>query len=207
MRHWEIENKVASQTETSHDQFAIKSKVLVERLQDRSCHLVATLEIEISRAKRYDRPLSMLSIASGSNQGAAAASAGFRQLSLEKRLRKIAPSILRTPDFWGRIDRLGFVIVLPETDAAGAEKTVQRMVATEPFQQMLAESNGRGVMSLGAAQLTDEIDSIDAFVKAAQANVVWCSEAEAAAASAASEPVADTPASDAPEETPANEPA
>ena len=142
-------------------------------MQDRSCHLIAALEIEIMRAQRYARPLSLISLESRSQRGGTSDGAGFRQLNLEKRLRRIAPIILRIPDFWGRIERLGFVIALPETDAKGAAGAIQRMIATEPFQQMLKEEAGRNLLVLGAAELSEEIRSVSDFVLAAQARPAW----------------------------------
>lgn len=153
----------------------ISSRANIERFQDRSCHLIASLEIEMSRSRRYDRPLSLLSIAARSLRGGAADSQSFRQLSLEKRLRKLAPDLLRLPDFWGRIERLGFIMVLPETPLSGAEGAIRRMVESEPFQQMLQDEAGRADVALGAAEMDAEIMTVADLVEKAKANPVWSS--------------------------------
>lgn len=153
----------------------ISSRANIARFQDRSCHLIASLEIEMSRARRYERPLSLLSIEVRSLRGAASDSKSFRQLSLEKRLRKLAPTFLRLPDFWGRIERLGFVMVLPETPVAGAEGAVRRLVEHELFQLTLTEEAGRADIRFGAAEMDDQIMSVDDFVRKAQTNLIWSS--------------------------------
>lgn len=159
------------------DFWIVTSRANIEHLQDRSCHLVAALDIELLRAKRYGRPLSVITLSAQSRRGVGSDSKDLRQLNLEKRMRRIAPRILRLPDFWGRIDRLGFLIALPETRLAGAQGAIDRMVTVEGFQQMVAELSGRSFVAMGVAEFGPDIKTIDAFVSAAKRNVVWTSAA------------------------------
>lgn len=168
---------MTSDDESRNDFWAVSSRSNIEHFQDRSCHLVASLDIELLRAKRYGRPFSLVTLSALSSRGGGAHGKDLRQLNLEKRMRRIAPKILRLPDFWGRIDRLGFLIALPETRLAGAQGAIDRMVTVEGFQQMVAEFSGRSFVALGAAEFGPDIKTIDAFVTAAKRNVVWTSAA------------------------------
>ena len=166
-------------TETDQEAgITISSRANIDRFQDRSSHLVASLEVEMIRARRYGRPLSMLSLTIMSSRGGRCDGRSFKQLNLEKRMRKLAPVILRSPDFWGRIDRHGFLIILTETDEAGADAAVRRLVASEPFQQLLQEESGRNEVMLFAAQMGEDVVRLDAFVEAVRAREVWSTNPE-----------------------------
>ena len=156
---------------------AISSRANIESFQDRSSHLVACLEIEMIRARRYGRPLSLVNLTTASQRVGRCDGKGFRQLNMEKRMRKLAPVILRLPDFWGRIERYGFLIVLTETDEAGADAAIARLVESAPFQEMLQEERGRNSFALHAAEMGKGVSTLKAFVQAARARQVWCSEA------------------------------
>lgn len=166
------------------NEIAVRSKPRVEQFQDRSSHLVASLEIEMFRARRYDRPLSIVcfNVSAARENGA-----GFLPINVEKRLRRLGPKMLRMPDFWGRVDRLGFLIVLPETPVSGAQAFVRRLVTVASFAQLLDEERKRTNIALGAAGFEDGIDSVDDFVAAASANIVW----PASAGDASDEPSED----------------
>lgn len=161
---------------------AISSRANIERFQDRSSHLVASLEIEMIRARRYDRPLSLVNLTTLSQRLGKCDGKKYRQLNMEKRMRKLAPVILRLPDFWGRIDRHGFLIVLTETDQDGADAAVMRLVASDPFQQLLREESGAHDVFLSGAQMDDSVDTLDAFVAAARSREIWSTVAQAAIA-------------------------
>lgn len=155
---------------------AVTSRANIERFQDRSSHLVASLEVEMIRARRYDRPLSILILTTASHRGGKCDGRGFRQLNMEKRMRRLAPVILRQPDFWGRIERYGFLIVLTETDLAGADGAARRMVASEPFQQLLRDERGRNAFVLSTAQMDAGTSSLEELAAAAAKHVVWSTE-------------------------------
>ena len=155
---------------------AISNPANIERFQDRSSHLVASLEIEMIRARRYGRPLSLINLSTQSHREGLCDGKGYRQLNMEKRMRKLAPVILRLPDFWGRIDRHGFLIVLTETDEAGADAAIRRLVESDPFQQLLREESGRHDVLLSTAQMSRRVASLDDFVDDARARLVWSSK-------------------------------
>ena len=162
-------------------QIVVSSRANIERLQDRAAQLVASLEVEMLRARRYERPLSMASVDLTSARGGGVDGAGFRQLNLESKLRVMAPKILRAPDFWGRIERLGFVIVLPETELSGAQATIDRFTQSPAFLRLQKDVAGRSAVKIGVAQFDQEISAIDGFVAKARANIVWRGGAEDAA--------------------------
>jgi len=90
--------------------------------------LLDRLAGEIDRAKRYSRNLGtvLLSVenfrALGEQVGADAANQVLRRIAMS------ANSGFRTPDFCGRLDESQFLLVLPETDAAGTSTARDRLI-------------------------------------------------------------------------------
>lgn len=158
----------------------VTSQSNIERFQDRSSHLVASLEVEMIRARRYGRPLGLINLLSADRRSPEGSARGYRQLNLEKRMRRLAPVILRQPDFWGRIERYGFLIVLTDTDEAGVDAAIRRLVAADPFEAMLREAAGRSTFSLHGAQLASDVVTLAEFIRRTQARRVWSSDASGA---------------------------
>lgn len=155
----------------------------IAKFQDRSGHFIASLEIEMFRAQRYARPLSVISVeavAVGRHRNDDA-ELPHRRLYLDRRLRQAAPEILRMPDFWGRHESGPFLFVLPETELPGAAAVAGRIAATSAFQAMLEQDNGRSLITLGAAQYADATPTSGDLLAAAQSNPVWRSDAMRAA--------------------------
>lgn len=157
-----------------YDGIEINSAANLERIQNRSGHTIAFLELEMMRARRYQSPLSLVAIFSGAQRDTQAFQ--FRQANIERRLTKIAPRLLRYSDFWGRVDRTGFVVVLTETALAGADDMVRRLADEDEFQQILREEMRREATLLGRAEFTPDITSAKLFLEAARSAVLWRSD-------------------------------
>lgn len=157
-----------------YDGIEINSAANLERIQNRSGQTIAFLELEMMRARRYQSALSVVAIFSAAPRDTQAFQ--FRQANIERRLTKIAPRLLRYSDFWGRVDRTGFVIVLTETALDGADDMVRRLVDEDEFQQILREEMRRDATLLGCAEFAPEITSAKLFLEAARAAVVWRSD-------------------------------
>lgn len=153
------------------------SRSNILKFQDRSGQFVASLETELFRAHRYERPLSMISLNVLGTEGAERQTTSARQLYFENKLRRFASDLLRMPDFWGRVDRETFAIVFPETPLIGATRAVERLVESRPFVQLVASGGWR--VHAGAAESAKDIISVETFVAAAKANTVWRSEGDA----------------------------
>ncbi|MEL6318735.1 MAG: hypothetical protein AAFR16_13975 [Pseudomonadota bacterium] len=172
-----MEHLAADSQRDAESGVVVTSQANIERFQDRSSHLIASLEVEMIRARRYGRPLGLINLVGADTRGPAAGGRStHRQLNLEKRMRRLAPVILRQPDFWGRIDRYGFLIVLTDTDQTGVDAAIGRMVASEPFEALLCEAQGRSVFALHGAQLEPDVETLGAFVRRTQARRVWSSD-------------------------------
>lgn len=160
------------------------SPAKIANFQDRSGYFIASLEIEMFRAARYERPLSVVAVVvePWDARSAEADDLPHRRLYLDRRLRQAAPSILRMPDFWGRAESGPFLLVLPETPLDGAVAVATRLSETRPFQAMVTQDNGRSRILLGAAAFSDATPTIVALIDAARDRPVWRPEAARAEA-------------------------
>ncbi len=149
----------------------VASRGNILKFQDRSGQFVASLETEMFRAQRYQRPLSLISVNVLGADRTSREGVASRQLYFDNKLRRFASDLLRMPDFWGRVDRETFAFVLPETPLDGARKTVERLAQAAPFAQLV--SPGAWRILIGAAECPASIDSVELFVAEAKANTIW----------------------------------
>lgn len=91
--------------------------------------IVFELQREMIRANRYQRPLSVVLFGTEVNDGAARNTAMGRRTQLLRRVQARAGAVLRQTDHFGRLDEAAVLVVLPETDAMGAEIVAQRLLA------------------------------------------------------------------------------
>ncbi|MEL6980027.1 MAG: hypothetical protein AAGM38_15280 [Pseudomonadota bacterium] len=157
------------------DGVEIRSMQKIRATQDRSGQFTASLDVEMCRAKRYGRPLSILAFGLSHQKGEADEAVIYRYLSLEKGLRRAAPDLLRIPDFWGKFDRQTIVFVFPETDRKGVDLAAERVVKSKEFAKYFANDIYRSDIFVGSAEIGDEIISAAGFVDQARGNVVWTS--------------------------------
>ncbi len=137
---------------------------------DKAGAFMIALELEMMRARRFGRQLSVVSILANARTGDPTLATQLTS-NIERRLRKVAPNLFRALDFWGRAPKGGFIVALPETGKAGAEAAVDRIVATDPFSDFIDSVRGPIKILLGFAELSDAHvtphDLIEAAVKAA----------------------------------------
>lgn len=156
------------------DDIVPTSRGNIAKFQDRNGVFIASLETEMFRARRYKRPLSIICMNVLPITKASASANQSRQLYFENKLRRFAGSVLRVPDFWGRVDRESFVIVCPETPREGIERAAERLRSTAEFRSLITKD--RWKICIGVAEFTEETKGVEDFVAAAQATVVWVSE-------------------------------
>ncbi len=162
------------------------SKKNVERFQDRSGALVASLEIELYRSKRYGRPFSIVIFMLERAQDDLNVAMSRRSSFLDKRIRVTVPPLLRIPDFWGRLDAETFLVALPETEADGAAGFATRVWSDPNFQRRLPDESNKFALSIGVASFSGTIKNVDALVTSARGTKVW-RQAEAPGGASASE--------------------
>ncbi|MFN7133085.1 MAG: response regulator [Myxococcales bacterium] len=108
-----------------HELAALKSP---DQSEDTFAQLKAGLEYEMTRARRYGRPLSAL-VTSIDDFGILREQLGAAECDRVTTavLQKLRDG-LRTPDRIYRLDHETFVALLPETDSAGASRAAERLV-------------------------------------------------------------------------------
>lgn len=130
-------------------------------------YLMESLEREIPRARRHDRPLSLIMFDIDL----------FKQINdnfghlagdyVLKELATIVKTRLRPDDMLGRYGGEEFMIVLPETPLAGGHKIAEELRQLSEEHRFAFEAEEiRVTISLGISQLQDSMDVL-AFVKAA----------------------------------------
>lgn len=132
--------------------------------------LKPALEREMARAGRYDRPLSVIAIVAKVQNADASLAAQLSQ-HIERRLNAVAPDVFRTVDFWGRAPKGGFIVVLPETDKAGARGAVARLTQADILSGLADTVRGPLRMFVSHVEYADvhctPQDLIDAAIEAA----------------------------------------
>jgi diguanylate cyclase (GGDEF)-like protein len=128
--------------------------------------------VEVARARRYSQPLSLLLVAPDN----------FRDISVlhgedfaNEWLRTIAGVCRqesRTTDVLGRVGGEEFAVLLPSTELSGGlvlaeriRERMQRHVFTGDVQSV------RCTLSVGVAEVTDDITSVDALIASASTAV------------------------------------
>jgi diguanylate cyclase (GGDEF)-like protein len=125
-------------------------------------HMIEQLDREFSRARRYQRPLSLLYL---DLDGFKAINDHFGHLFGDEVLSSAAVSmrsVLRSTDLLARIGGDEFAVLLPETDlkgAVGVAKKLRRSLLA--LSDQLGSSVPRLTFSAGVAQLLPEDGSID----------------------------------------------
>lgn len=139
-------------------------------------HLLAMGEQEFSRARRYQRPLSVLMLdidrfkQINDNYGHAMGDEALKAIA-----RAIADS-LRKGDCLGRFGGEEFVVFLPETDLAAAMKIGDRIRLTIAEISFFSDENSWQITaSIGVAAYTFQDETIDDLIKRAD-KALYCAK-------------------------------
>jgi len=128
------------------------------------------LQKEISRAKRFNHPLSLvlMDIDHFKNYNDQLGHPSGDQLL--KRLAKVMTDTVRRSDFVARYGGEEFGIILPEIHETGAQQfseRLRRIVNTHPFKNRRVQPAGRITVSLGAASFPKDAQRVEDLVKKA----------------------------------------
>ena len=119
----------------------------MRRLKKKGGDFARCLSVELERALRYDRPLSLLIVRAERATRAHAALWDTQRRILFIELQERALHILRTPEFFAQVSERDFAVCLPETGAAGAAAVADKFQADERI-QALSRRIGQGVAAL-----------------------------------------------------------
>jgi len=130
-------------------------------------YLLETLEREIPRGRRHDRPLTLVMFDIDHFKHINDTYGHLAGDYVLKEMAQLVKNRLRPDDIIGRYGGEEFAIVLPETDLEGAvhiAEELRTLIERHPF--VFEQERINVTVSLGAAQLTDEMDVLR-FIKAA----------------------------------------
>jgi diguanylate cyclase (GGDEF)-like protein len=130
-------------------------------------YLMESLEREIPRARRHERPLSLVMFDIDHFKSINDTYGHLAGDYVLKELASVAKSRLRPDDILGRYGGEEFAVILPETDAHGAAaigEELRRLVESHVF--TFEGERMRVTISLGAAQLQEGWDVLN-FIKLA----------------------------------------
>jgi len=121
---------------------------------------------ELARAKRHDKPLSLLMLdidefkKINDTRGHRTGDLALRHLS------RVLVESLRTIDLCGRLGGEEFAVLLPETDAAAAFDTAERLRSTIAASAVVPEDGPpvRYTVSIGVTSLSLEESNIDTLL-------------------------------------------
>jgi len=130
--------------------------------------LLETLEKEISRARRYVRPLSLIMFDLDHFKKI---NDTFGHLAGDYVLREVAALVrgrIRRDEVFARYGGEEFAILLPETDLAGAQRVSEEIRGLVAQHHFVFERDSIPVtVSMGGAQLSDATKDIEAFIEVA----------------------------------------
>jgi diguanylate cyclase (GGDEF)-like protein len=128
------------------------------------------LEEELARARRYERPLSVVALEPLDWEQALD---GRADAEADARLRAIAGELLRSVRVMDRVARSGgveFLLILPETPMAGAEIFTERLVVSVATTTAVE-------LRAGVASYPDDADTVEDLVAEARGAMVFARSA------------------------------
>ncbi len=129
-------------------------------------HLMETLEKEVRRAKRNDRPFSLLMIDVDNFKQYNDTFGHLAGDEVLKGLADVLSAAIRTADYAARYGGEEFTVVLPETPLEGATEVAERIrerVEQHPF----GASGSRVTLSIGIGEFPSDGDTLEAVIKGA----------------------------------------
>ncbi|MET0283877.1 MAG: diguanylate cyclase [Polyangiales bacterium] len=164
---------------------AIRNAQLYERMRQLSTHdeltglpnqrnLDSHLGREIDRARRFDKPFSLLSLEVDQLEGALGAVDSARGDAVLRDLSLLLLDHVRKVDTVARVGDARFVVLLPRCDArdaCGVAEKLRKNISTHPFFEPSENAATRLTASVGVAQLTsaDDIHGTSLLARGEQA--------------------------------------
>jgi diguanylate cyclase (GGDEF)-like protein len=133
-------------------------------------HLVDIADREFGRARRYGHPLSVLMLdidkfkTINDRWGHPTGDGVIQELA------RLTTSVIRGQDLCGRLGGDEFALILPETDASGAQLIAERLRSRAEASATVCAEDGTAVrftISIGIASLSPEDSSFDALLQRA----------------------------------------
>lgn len=129
-------------------------------------HLMETLEKEVRRAKRNDRPFSVLMIDVDHFKRYNDAFGHLAGDDVLKGLGEVLAAAIRTADYAARYGGEEFTVLLPETPLDGASEVAERI--RERMQQRPFGTNGTNVtLSIGIAEFPSDGETLESVIAGA----------------------------------------
>lgn len=130
-------------------------------------HLMETLEKEVRRAKRNERPFSLLMVDVDHFKRYNDTFGHLAGDEVLKRLAQVLAAAIRTADYAARYGGEEFTVVLPETHLESALEVAERIRAKMEEQQFGPGGTGRVTLSIGMAEHPTDGGTVEAVTSAA----------------------------------------
>lgn len=142
------------------------------RHQDKASDFATALEIEMTRAARYERPLSLLSFTIVPRVEDEPEKLRYIASLLERIIRKSAATVFRTTDFWGELENEGLHAALIETEIRGALRARERFFDYGDVIELREKYMKHFQLTVGCAEFTPEMLSPEDFAARCAMDVV-----------------------------------
>jgi diguanylate cyclase (GGDEF)-like protein len=130
-------------------------------------HLMETLEKEVRRAKRNERPFSLLMVDVDHFKRYNDTFGHLAGDEVLKRLAQVLSAAIRTADYAARYGGEEFTVVLPETPLDGAREVAERIRVMMEKESFGADGAGRVTLSVGIAEFPADGATVEAVTSAA----------------------------------------
>lgn len=130
-------------------------------------HLMETLEKEVRRAKRNERPFSLLMVDVDHFKRYNDTFGHLAGDEVLKRLAQVLSAAIRTADYAARYGGEEFTVVLPETPMEGGLEVAERIRAKMEEQSFGADGAGRVTLSIGMAEFPSDGTTVEAVTSGA----------------------------------------
>ena len=139
-------------------------------------HLMETIEREIRRAQRSERPFTLLMIDVDHFKQFNDAFGHLAGDEVLKRLAGVLTGAIRTADYAGRFGGEEFTVLLPETPLDGAVEVAER-ICSRMAEQVFREGHPGVTLSIGMGECPTDGDSVDTIIECADAALYYAKEA------------------------------
>lgn len=132
--------------------------------------LIEGLEIEIGRARRHARPLCLAAVRIEIADAARGQGYDASRTNVFQRLEACAADLLRRHDFFGRPRETTFAIVLPETNQAGGEIVLSKLMKDPAVTAAVTRADKiLKSVDVAAVELNSEINRAEVMLAAIDA--------------------------------------